>query len=47
MGTEGADLDEELLDGQLERLDLRLQLRALVGNHRGSDDRTRHTAGSA
>jgi hypothetical protein len=35
------DLDKELLDGDLEGLDLRLELRALVDEDRRGDDRAR------
>mmetsp|Transcript_21719 Transcript_21719/g.53544 ORF Transcript_21719/g.53544 Transcript_21719/m.53544 type:complete len:240 (+) Transcript_21719:200-919(+) len=45
-GGEGG-LDEELLDLVLEGLDLPLELRALVGRHRGGDNGARHTARAA
>ena len=37
-------LDEQLLNGILELLDLVLELRALVRRHRRGDDGARHTA---
>ena len=42
-----APLDEELLDGVLQLLDLVLELRALVGGHGGGDHRPRHAARAA
>ena len=44
MWDTGARLDQELLNLVLERLDLALKLRALVGGDRGSDHRARHAA---
>lgn len=34
----GCNYSQQLLDGDLQRLNLRLQLAALVGRHGGSDD---------
>lgn len=40
----GIPLDEQLLDLVLERQDLTLELRGLVGGDRARDDRARHAA---
>ena len=44
---ETAGLDEQLLNGQLELLDLAFQLAALIGGDRAGNDRSRHAAGTA
>jgi len=40
-------LDEQLLDGVLQLLDLSFQLASLVGGDRSRNDRPRHAAGTA